>query len=346
MPKKEMHKIVCPHCKRAFNIEKSDYEALLKQVKTSEFNVELKERLDNEKDKYKNQLEKQRLSYEEEMANIESKYEKKLDNFKYQLQLKDNELEQAKNYKLQLSTKGIGEDLEKYCEAEFEKVRRMGFPYAYFEKDNKVSSQSGSKGDFIFRDYDSKDKDKIELTSIMFEMKNERSVTKSKHKNEDFLKELDKDRKEKKCEYAVLVSTLEADNDIYNAGIYDVSHKYPKMYVVRPQFFIPIISLIRNASTNVLEIRNEIAKYENQNATMRDLNERIKEFKFNFGGMVTKSSDKFNAAIKKIDDTIVDLQKVKENLMSSGKELVNANNLLMDFSLTDKKGGKKNANKK
>lgn len=328
--KKEVHKIICPHCKKSFNISAGEYDAILQQVKNSEFDKELRDKLKNERDRHENALEEQRLD-------LDAKYKKKIDGLNYQLQQKELELEQAQNYKLSLSTKGIGEDLEKYCKSEFEKVRRMGFPFAYFEKDNKVSTQSGSKGDFIFRDYDSKEKNKIELTSIMFEMKNERSVTKTKHKNEDFLKELDKDRREKKCEYAVLVSTLEADNDVYNAGIYDVSHKYPKMYVVRPQFFIPIISLIRNASTNVLEIRNEIAKYENQNATLRDLGERLKDFKVNFNGMVTKSSDKFNTAIKKIDDTIADLLKVKENLLNSGKELVNANNLLMDFSLNDKK---------
>lgn len=245
---------------------------------------------------------------------IEEKYTTELKN-------KDELIEQYKDFKARLSTKMVGETLEQHCMTQFNSLRMSAFPNAYFEKDN--DARSGSKGDFIFRE--SSD-DGIEFISIMFEMKNEMDTTATKHKNEDFFKELDKDRKEKGCEYAVLVSMLEADNELYNAGIVDVSYKYPKMYVIRPQFFIPLISLLRNAARGSLEYKRELALAKAQQVDLTNFEENINNFKTAFSRNYQLASDKFKIAIDEIDKTITHLQKTKDALLSSENNLRLANN--------------------
>ena len=223
----------------------------------------------------------------------------------------------------------VGETLEQHCEIEFNKVRATGFQNAYFEKDNKVS-ESGSKGDYIYRETD---ENGVEIISIMFEMKNENETTATKHKNEDFLKELDKDRREKKCEYAVLVSLLEADNELYNTGIVDVSYRFPKMYVIRPQFFIPMITLLRNAALNSLQYKNELAAAQNQNIDITHFEENMEAFKEGFARNYELASRKFQTAIEEIDKTIAHLQKTKENLLRSEDNLRLANNKAQDLTI-------------
>lgn len=245
---------------------------------------------------------------------IEEKYATELKN-------KDELIEQYKDFKARLSTKMVGETLEQHCMTQFNSLRMSAFPNAYFDKDN--DARSGSKGDFIFRE--SSD-DGIEFISIMFEMKNEMDTTATKHKNEDFFRELDKDRNEKGCEYAVLVSMLEADNEFYNAGIVDVSYKYPKMYVIRPQFFIPIISLLRNAARNSLEYKRELALAKAQQVDLTNFESNINEFKRTFSRNYQLASDKFKTAIDEIDKTIQHLQKTKDALLSSENNLRLANN--------------------
>jgi len=236
------------------------------------------------------------------------------------IKLKDDEIALRKDMKLKLSTKMLGETLEQHCEMEFNKLRSVAFQRAYFEKDN--DSSSGSKGDFIFRE---KDEAGNEVVSIMFEMKNEGDDTASKKKNEDFLKELDKDRNEKKCEYAVLVTMLEADNDYYNTGIVDVSHRFPKMYVVRPQFFIPIITLLRNAAMNSMAYKAELSLIRNQNIDITTFEDKLSDFKDKFSKNYLTAQTQFADAIKKIDSSIAAMQKVKEALTSSENQLRLAN---------------------
>lgn len=241
---------------------------------------------------------------------------------------KDEQIEQYRDFKTKQSTKMIGESLEVHCSNEFNKVRHIGFPTAYFEKDN--DARSGSKGDFIFKDFDDEGNEYI---SIMFEMKNEADATEKKHKNEDFFKELDKDRREKKCEYAVLVTLLEADNDYYNQGIVDVSHRYPKMYVIRPQFFIPLISLLRNAARNSLEYRKQLAEMKNQNIDIENFEAGIDEFKRLWGMHYTNAQKRFGEAIDEIDKTIQHLQKVRDALVTSGNHLGKANSQAADLTI-------------
>ncbi len=247
----------------------------------------------------------------------------------YESKLKDKEDQIAyyKDFKAKQSTKMIGESLEQHCSIEFNKLRPL-FKNSYFEKDN--DAKSGSKGDFIYRDYDD---DGNEMVSIMFEMKNEADETATKHKNEDFLKELDKDRKEKKCEYAVLVSLLEIDNEYYNSGIVDVSHIYDKMYVIRPQFFIPLITLIRNLAEKSLEYRKELELVKSQNIDITNFEENINLFKDSFSKSYKNASDRFKEAIEEIDKAIVQLQKTKENLLKSDNHLRIANNKAEDLSI-------------
>lgn len=242
---------------------------------------------------------------------------------KYAIELKNKDelIEQYKDFKARLSTKMVGETLEQHCLTQFNSLRISAFPNAYFEKDN--DARSGSKGDFIFRE---SSEDGIEFISIMFEMKNEMDTTATKHKNEDFFKELDKDRNEKGCEYAVLVSMLEADNEFYNAGIVDVSYKYPKMYVIRPQFFIPLISLLRNAARNSLEYKRELAMAKAQQVDLTNFEKNITDFKTAFSRNYQLASDKFKTAIDEIDKTIIHLQKTKDALLSSENNLRLANN--------------------
>jgi hypothetical protein len=237
------------------------------------------------------------------------------------IKLKDEEIALRKELKTKLSTKMIGETLEQHCEAEFNKIRATAFPNAYFEKDNDASS--GSKGDYIYRETDEYGN---EIISIMFEMKNEGDETATKHKNEDFLKELDKDRNEKKCEYAVLVTLLESESELYNSGIVDVSHKHEKMYVIRPQFFIPIITLLRNASMSSLKYKSELAMVRAQNIDITNFEDELNDFRDSFGRNYRLASEKFKTAIESIDKSIAQLQKTKENLIRSEDNLRIANN--------------------
>ena len=248
--------------------------------------------------------------------------------YEEKLKMKEDQIAYYRDLKARQSTKMIGETLEQHCAIEFNRLRATAFRNAYFEKDN--DARTGSKGDFIFREYD---EEGTEFISIMFEMKNEADETATKHKNEDFLKELDKDRKEKNCEYAVLVSLLEADNELYNGGIVDMSHRYPKMYVVRPQFFIPIITLLRNAAMNSLQYKKELATIKNQNIDISHFEEDMNDFKEKFARNYRIASEKFKKAIEEIDKTIDHLQKTKEALLSSENNLRLANNKAEDLSI-------------
>ena len=247
--------------------------------------------------------------------------------YEEKLKLKDEQIEYYKDFKARQSTKMVGESLEQHCMNQFNSLRMTAFPGAYFEKDN--DARSGSKGDFIFRE----SVDGTEFISIMFEMKNEMDTTATKHKNEDFFKELDKDRREKGCEYAVLVSLLEIDNEYYNNGIVDVSYKYPKMYVIRPQFFIPIITLLRNAALNSLKYRQELQTVRNQQIDIRHFEENMEEFKTKFAKNYELASRKFKTAIEEIDKTIDHLQKTKDALLSSENNLRLANNKAEDLTI-------------
>jgi len=249
---------------------------------------------------------------------------------KYQTQIKDreDEIERLRDMKARLSTKMIGETLEQHCETEFNRIRSTAFPRAYFEKDN--DSRTGSKGDYIFRD---SDESGTEIVSIMFEMKNESDKTASKSKNEDFLKELDKDRSEKGCEYAVLVSMLEPESELYNTGIVDVFHRYPKMYVIRPQFFIPIITLLRNAAMNSLKYKSELALIKEQNIDITNFESQLEQFKSTFGRNFELFSEKLQLAIKEIDKSIDHLQKTKDALISSDRNLRLANDKAQDVTI-------------
>lgn len=251
------------------------------------------------------------------------------------LKMKDEEIAHYKDFKLKLSTKMIGESLEKHCENEFNKLRATGFQNAYFEKDN--DARTGSKGDYIYRESDEYG---TQFISIMFEMKNEMDQTATKKRNEDFFKELDKDRKEKKCEYAILVSMLEPENELYNNGIVDVSHRYEKMYVIRPQFFIPMITILRNASRNSLGYIKELETIKNQNIDISHFEEDLMDFQDKFSRNFRLASDKFSKAIDEIDKTISHLQKTKEALLSSENNLRLANNKAEELSI--KKLTKKN----
>ncbi len=276
---------------------------------------------DNEIAELKAQREHDAATSRLEQDNLKSQYEA-------QLKAKDEEVQFYKDFKAKQSTKMIGESLEIFCQNEFNKLRPTAFHNAYFEKDNLVSG-SGSKGDFIFRDFE----DGVEYVSIMFEMKNEADETATKHRNEDFFKELDKDRNEKKCEYAVLVSLLESDNELYNNGIVDVSYRYPKMFVIRPQFFIPIISLLRNAALNSLEYQKKLAEVQNQQLDLYNFESDLARFKMSFAESFRKASDRFGDAIKGIDSTISALTKIRENLVKSENHLNSANNKLEDISI-------------
>ena len=259
-------------------------------------------------------------------AQLKAQTEK--DKYENLLKLKEEEIAHYKEFKSKMSTKMVGESLEQHCEIEFNKLRATGFQNAYSEKDN--DAKTGSKGDFIYRD---KDDEGVEFISIMFEMKNEMDTTATKKKNEDFFKELDKDRREKGCEYAILVSLLEPENELYNSGIVDVSHKYPKMYVIRPQFFIPIITLLRNAALNSLEYKHELAVIKNPNIDISNFENEMNDFKDKFSRNYRIASEKFAKAIEEIDKTIDHLQKTKEALLASENNLRLANNKAEDLSI-------------
>ncbi|NBK93856.1 DUF2130 domain-containing protein [bacterium 1XD21-13] len=268
----------------------------------------------------KSQLSNKETERELKEQALQKEYEDKL-------KLKDEQIEYYKDFKARQSTKMIGESLEQHCLNQFNSLRMTAFPTAYFEKDN--DARTGSKGDFIFRE----EVEGTEFISIMFEMKNEMDETATKHKNEDFLKELDKDRREKKCEYAVLVSLLEIDNELYNNGIVDVSYKYEKMYVIRPQFFIPMITLLRNAALNSLQYRRELEFARHQQVDILHFEENMNAFKEGFARNYRIASDKFKTAIEEIDKTITHLQKTKEALLSSENNLRLANNKAEDLSI-------------
>jgi hypothetical protein len=277
--------------------------------------------VEKERDKLKNDLERAQLEKSLSEKSLKEKYET-------QIKDRDGEIERLRDMKARLSTKMVGETLEQHCETEFNRIRATAFPRAYFEKDN--DARTGSKGDYIYRD---SDEEGTEIVSIMFEMKNESDETATKKKNEDFLKELDKDRAEKRCEYAVLVSLLEPDSELYNSGIVDVSHRYPKMYVVRPQFFIPIITLLRNAAQNSLKYKSELALVKAQNVDITNFENKLEEFKTGFARNYKLASEKFQTAVEEIDKTIVHLQKTKDALLGSENNLRLANDKADDLTV-------------
>lgn len=277
--------------------------------------------IERKRDSLNSELEIQKQKHINEENTLKEKYE-------MQLNLKEEEVQRYKDFKLRLSTKMVGESLEQHCENEFNRLRMTAFPTAYFEKDNDDSK--GSKGDYIFREFDA---DGNEIISIMFEMKNEQDSTSTKKKNEDFFKKLDKDRNTKNCEYAVLVSMLEPESELYNTGIVDVSYQYKKMYVIRPQFFIPIITLLRNAAMNSMAYKRELAIIKNQEIDITNFEENMENFKTGFSRNFRLASDKFQKAIEEIDKTIDHLQKTKNALLSSENNLRLANDKAQDLTI-------------
>ena len=326
--------------KASFAEEKSNYEKRISelegQLKSKDTEKELAlEKLSSEKkaeqqsniEKIRDleyQLKTEKDQREKDVASIKEQHKK-------EIEMKDEEIAAYKDFKLKMSTKMIGESLEQHCETEFNKLRATGFQNAYFEKDNDI--HTGSKGDYIYREFSSDGPDKTEFISIMFEMKNESETTAAKHKNEDFLKKLDKDRADKKCEYAVLVSMLEAENELYNSGIVDMSHKYPKMYVIRPQFFIPMITVLRNAALNSMKYRQELDVIKTQNIDVSNFENEMNDFKDKFSRNFRLASEKFQAAIVEIDKTIDHLQKTRADLLSSENNLRLANDKAQDLSI-------------
>ena len=305
--------------KNKLDVSKKDLE-LAVNVAIAKKNEELSEK-DMKIQKLNLENENQKIIAKNEANNIKIEYENKLKN-------KDDEIAYYKDLKTKMSTKMLGETLEQHCEVSFNQLRMTAFPNAYFEKDN--DAKTGSKGDYIFKESSS---DGTEFISIMFEMKNEMDTTATKHKNEDFFKELDKDRNEKKCEYAVLVSMLESDSELYNQGIVDVSYKYPKMYVIRPQFFIPMITLLRNAALNTLSYKKELLDVRAQNLDITNFEAEMEDFKTKFGNNYRLASEKFTKAIEEIDKTIDHLNKTKEALLSSDRNLRLANDKAQDLTI-------------
>ncbi len=300
---------------------------------------ELKSQLEKLEDRYKLKTAEKVNEVEKERDGLKSDLEKSVlakalsekslkDNYEQQVKDRDDTIGRLLDMKARLSTKMVGETLEEHCECEFNRIRATAFPNAYFEKDN--DAKTGSKGDYLFRDSDAEG---IEILSIMFEMKNEMDQTATKKKNEDFLKELDKDRTEKNCEYAVLVSLLEPDSELYNSGIVDVSHRFPKMYVVRPQFFIPIVTLLRNAAQNSLKYKTELAQVKTQNIDITSFESKLDEFKTGFARNYRLASEKFATAIEEIDKSITHLQKIKEALVGSENNLRLANDKADDLTV-------------
>lgn len=316
-------------------LNKKDSE--ITQLKAKIENIETEKKLavneavqqiQKERDNLANDLKTKELEKQNLENSLKQQYLVELQNKDAIIKYKDDEISRVKDMKLKLSTKMLGETLEQHCETEFNKLRSIAFQRAYFEKDN--DSRSGSKGDFIYRETDEFGN---EIISIMFEMKNESDETATKKKNDDFLKELDKDRTEKKCEYAVLVSLLEADSEYYNTGIVDVSHRYNKMYVVRPQFFIPIITLLRNAAMNSMQYKSELALVKSQNIDITNFEEKLNKFKDGFARNYDLASRKFKDAIDGIDKTIKELQKTKDALLSSENNLRLANEKTEDLTI-------------
>ena len=340
-----MSEIKCPECGHRFELTASDYDNIASQVRNAEFEKEVQNRMKLVEDSYKAQMSakvesakleavgelqrqlsdsKQRetmlegkLSLAEsktELAVLQAVESQKTKDAVERQQLQ-TELDYYKDLKTRMSTKMVGETLEQHCQIQFNQIRAAAFPNAYFEKDN--DARTGSKGDFIYRE----DMDGVSLLSIMFEMKNEMDTTATKHNNEDFFKELDKDRREKGCEYAVLVSMLEADSELYNVGIVDVSYRYQKMYVIRPQFFIPMITILRNAALNAMDARRELVRMQNMNLDVTKFESELLNFKDKIAKNYDLASRQFMTAIDEIDKTIDHLQKVKKSLLSSERNL-------------------------
>jgi len=403
-----MKDIVCPHCNKAFKVDAAGYADILKQVRNSEFEHELHQRLELAekeklnalelaKEKAASEIQKSSSAKDAEIQELKAKLdqgeearkfaiaetsskkdaeiqalkaklesnelsqklavkdaleqvikernelesnlkqaelqkqlaEKSLkEGYELQLKVREEEIDRLKDYKAKLSTKMVGESLEQHCETEFNRLRPTAFTKAYFEKDN--DARSGSKGDYIFKDADP---DGNEIVSIMFEMKNESDTTATKKKNEDFLKELDKDRSEKGCEYAVLVSLLEPESELYNSGIVDVSHRFPKMYVIRPQFFIPMITLLRNAAMNALQYKAELALVKSQSIDVTNFEEKLETFKDGFARNYELAGKKFQKAIDEIDKSIDHLQKTKDALLGTDRNLRLANDKAQDVTI-------------
>ncbi len=296
--------------------------------KTADKAAKLQAQLDSSEDKKKIAVMEAVQKVEEEKRNLESQLTHEKDKGKLLLEQKDEQIAYYKDLKTRMSTKMIGETLEQHCETQFNQLRATAFRNAYFEKDN--DARSGSKGDYIYRETD---ENGVELISIMFEMKNEMDETATKHKNEDFYKELDKDRKQKNCEYAILVSMLESDNELFNAGIVDVSYRYEKMYVVRPQCFIPIITLLRNAAMNAMEYKQELAVVRNQNIDISNFEENLMNFKNAFSRNYEIAHTHFDKAVEEIDKTIQHLEKVKKELLGSDNQLRIANSKVEEVSI-------------
>ena len=290
--------------------------------------VEATNKIKKERDDLRHDLEIKDREKELLEKSIKEQFTNKLVIKDQTIQMKDDEIQRLKDFKQKLSTKMVGETLEQHCEVEFNKLRATGFQNAYFEKDN--DSRGGTKGDYIYRETDNEGN---EIISIMFEMKNENDETSTKKKNEDFFAKLDKDRKDKNCEYAVLVSLLESENEFYNTGIVDVSYKFEKMYVVRPQFFIPIITLLRNAAMNSMEYKAELNLIKNQNIDITNFEEKINVFKTGFARNYDLASRQFTKAIEEIDKTITHLNKTKDNLLSSANNLRLANSKAEDLTI-------------
>ena len=335
--------------KEALSAVEKERDQLLNQLK--QVSSEKQAISELAKAKLANELQKVAATKESEVQSLKrelerSQFEKQLaetslkDKYETQIKDRDDQIERLRDMKARLSTKMIGETLEQHCETEFNRIRATAFPKAYFEKDNDATA--GSKGDYIFREFIEPDKEGngTEIVSIMFEMKNENDKTATKKKNEDFLKKLDKDRSDKGCEYAVLVSLIEPESELYNSGIVDVSHRYPKMYVIRPQFFIPIITLIRNAAENAIKYKTELALIKSQNIDITNFEDDLDAFKKGFARNYELASKKFKTAISEIDKTIDHLQKTKEALLGSENNLRLANNKADD--LTVKKLTRKN----
>lgn len=308
---------------------KKEIEKLREQLKKEEEkNQKLQAKLDSSEDKKTIAVMEAVKKVEDEKKDLEIQLTQEKDREKILLEQKDEQIAYYKDLKTKMSTKMVGETLEQHCEIQFNQLRATAFRNAYFEKDN--DARTGSKGDYIYRETDANG---VEIISIMFEMKNEMDETATKHKNEDFYKELEKDRREKNCEYAVLVSMLESDSELFNAGIVDVSYKYDKMYVVRPQCFIPIITLLRNAAMNALSYKQELAVVRSQNIDISNFEENLMNFKDNFGRNYDIAHTHFDKAIDEIDKTIDHLQKVKRELQGSDNQLRIANNKVDDISI-------------
>lgn len=331
---KEKHGLELEAQKNQIKLEVKDaHEKELQKLreqlkKAEEKSQELQTQIDSAEDKKKLAVLEAVKKVEDEKRDIESELEQEKNKGRILLEQKDEQIAYYKDMKTRMSTKMVGESLEQHCEIEFNRLRATAFQHAYFEKDN--DAKSGSKGDYIYREYD---ENGVEIISIMFEMKNEMDETATKHKNEAFFKELDKDRREKGCEYAILVSLLESDNDLYNSGIVDVSYKYDKMYVVRPQCFIPIITLLRNAAMSALQYKQELAIVKNQDIDISNFEDNLMRFKDDFSRNYDLAHSHFDKAIEEIDKTIQHLEKVKKELQGSDNQLRIANNKVDEVSV-------------